>query len=127
MEGSSGVILYLGIFSVATFCLNEESQDDNSQLILSNISIGIAFITFLGILFFHISLVFKSLNLWKEHMVPFIQRSQLLSKILGVAVIKDDTAVRNVEAHTLPTTTEVAIELNKPLMLEISTDAATYN
>ena len=65
-------------------------------------------------------------------MVPFIQRSQFLSKILGVAVIKDDTAViaMNVETtmlHTLPTTTEVAIDDNQPLLLEISTDAATYN
>ena len=131
MEGSSGVILYLGIFSVATFYLNEESQDDKNQLILSNISIGTAFITFLGILLFHISLVLKSSNFWKEHMVPFIQRSQFLSKILGVTVIKDDTAVTamNVEAtmlHALPTTTEVAIDV-QPLLLEISTDAATYN
>ena len=126
----SSYILNLGIFSVATFYLNEESQDDKNQLILSNISVGIAFITFLGILLFHISLVFKSSNLWKEYMVPFIQRSQFLSKILGVTVIKNDTAVRNVEAsvlHALPTTTEVAIDLNKPLLLEISTDAATYN
>ena len=126
----SSYILNLGIFSVATFYLNEESQDDKNQLILSNISVGIAFITFLGILLFHISLVFKSSNLWKEYMVPFIQRSQFLSKILGVTVIKDDTAVRNVEAsllHALPTTTEVAIDLNKPLLLEISADAATYN
>ena len=126
-------ILNLGIFSVATFYLNEESQDDKNQLILSNISVGTAFITFLGILLFHISLVFKSSNFWKEHMVPFIQRSQFLSKILGVTVIKDidDTAVTamNVETtmlHALPTTTEVAIDV-QPLLLEISTDAATYN
>ena len=128
----SSYILNLGIFSMATFYLNdsEEPQDDKNQLMLSNISVGTAFITFLGILLFHISLVLKSSNFWKKHMVPFIQRSQLLSKILGVTVIKDDTAVRNVEAtmlHALPTTTEVAIDLNKPLLLEISTDAATYN
>ena len=123
----SSYILNLGIFSVTTFYLKEESQNDDSQRILSSISIGIAFITFLGILLFHISLVFKSSNIWKEHKVPFIQ---FLSKILGVTVIKDNTAVRNVEAtvlHALPTTTEVAIDLNKPLLLEISSDAATYN
>ena len=116
---------------MATFYLNEKSEDAaKSQLTLSSVSVGIAFITFLGILLFHISLVLKSSNLWKEHMVPFIQRSQFLSKILGVTVIKDDTAVRNIEAsvlYALPTTTEVAIDLNKPLLLEISTDAATYN
>jgi hypothetical protein len=127
----SSYILNLGIFSVATFYLKEESKDDKNQLILLSISVGIAFITFLGILLFHISLVFKSSNIWKEHMIPFIQKSHFLSKILGVTVIKDNTvAVRNVEAtvlHTLPTTTEVAINLNKPLLLEISTDAATYD
>ena len=118
---------------MATFYLNKESQDDKSRLILSNISVGTAFITFLGILLFHISLVIKSSSFWKEHMVPFIQRSQFLSKILGVTVIKDDTAVKNVTVeatimlHALPTTTEVAIDHNKPLLLEISTDAATYN
>ena len=56
-------------------------------------------------------------------MVPLIQRSQFLSKILGVTVIVDDTVVRNVEAtmlHALSITTE-----NKSLLLEISTDAAT--
>jgi hypothetical protein len=45
-------------------------------------------------------------------------------------VIKDNATVRNVEAtvlHALPTTTEIAIDLNKPLLLEISTDAATYD
>jgi predicted outer membrane repeat protein len=126
----SSYILNLGIFSVATFYLKEESKNDNNQLILSSISVGIAFITFLGILLFHISLVFKSSNIWKEHMIPFIQKSQFLSKILGVTVIKDNATVRNVEAtvlHALPTTTEVAIDLNKPLLLEISTDAATYD
>jgi predicted outer membrane repeat protein len=126
----SSYILNLGIFSVATFYLKEESKNDNNQLILSSISIGIAFITFLGILLFHISLVFKSSNIWKEHMIPFIQKSRFLSMILGVTVIKDNATVRNVEAtvlHALPTTTEVAIDLNKPLLLEISTDAATYD
>ena len=126
----SSYILNLAIFSVAMFYLNEESQNDDSQRILSSISVGTAFITFLGILLFHTSRVFKSSNFWKEHIVPFIQKSQFFSKILGVNVIEDDTAVRNVEAtmlHALPTTTEVAIDLNKPLLLEISTDAATYN
>jgi hypothetical protein len=75
-------------------------------------------------------MVFILSNIWKEHMIPFIQKSQFLSKILGVTVIKDNATVRNVEAtvlHALPTTTEVAIDLNKPLLLEISTDAATYD
>ena len=49
----SSFFLNLGIFSAATFYLKEESdsQDDKS-CILSKVSIGIAFITFLGILLY---------------------------------------------------------------------------
>ena len=97
----SSYILNLGIFSVATFYLKEESDDDKNQLILLSVSVGIAFITFFGVLLFHISLVFKSLNIWKEHMIPYIQRSSFLSKILAVTVINDNTTVRNVEATVL--------------------------
>ena len=84
----SSFILNLGIFSVATFYLIaiEKSEDvAKSQLILSNISVGIAFISFLGILLFHISLVLKSSNIWKNYMLPFIQKSLLLSKILRIS------------------------------------------
>ena len=50
-------------------------------------------------------------------MIPFIQKSFLLSKVFRETAIKDNTT-RNVEAtvlHALPTSTEVAIDLNKPL------------
>lgn len=59
-------------------------------------------------------------------MLPFIQR---LGKILRVTAVKDNVTARNVETtvlHALPTSTEVAIDLNKPL-LEITADTATYN
>ena len=122
----SSFILNLGIFSVATFYLKEESEDVNSQLILSSISVGTSFTIFLGILLFHISLVLKSSSIWKDYIFPFIQR---LGKLLRVTTDKDNVIARNVEAtalHPLPTTTEVAIDLNKPL-LEITADTATYN
>ena len=125
----SSFILNLGVFSVATFYL-KESKNDKYQLILSSISVGIAFTTFIGILLFHVILVFKSINIWKEHMVPFIQRSLFLSKIFRATDIKDNTITRNVEAavlHALPTSTEVAIDLSKPLLLEVSADTATYD
>ena len=126
----SSFILNLGIFSVATFYLKEESEDVDHQFILSSISVGIAFITFIGISLFHISLVLKSLNIWTEHMVPFIKKSLLISKIFRITSVKDNTTTRNVEAtvlHALPTSTEVAIDLNKPLLLEITADTATYD
>ena len=110
---------YIGIFSVATFYLNEESQDDKIQRILSSVSVGIAFIVFLGILLFHISLVLKSSNIWKMHMLPFIQKSLLLSKILRITPVKDQTRAGDKDAaelQALPTSTEVDIDLREPLL-----------
>ena len=123
-------ILNLGIFSVATFYLKEESADENGQFLLSSISVGIAFITFIGILVFHISLVLKSSNMWKRHMIPFVQKSYFLNKVFGETAVNNNPTTRNVETavlYALPTSTEVAINLNKPLLLEITADTATYN
>ena len=117
----SSFILNLGSFSVTTFYLNEESdsQDDKLQRILSSVSIGIAFITFLGILLFHISLVLKSSNIWKMYMLSFIQKSLLLSKILSITPVKDQTRARDrnaAELQTLPTFTEIDVGLRESLL-----------
>ena len=117
----SSFILNLGIFSVATFYLKEESdsQDDKSQCILSNVSVGIAFVTFLGILLFHISLVLKSSKIWKMYMLPFIQKSLLLSKILRTTPVKDQTRAGDKDAaelQALPTSTEIDVDLREPLL-----------
>ena len=113
----SSFILNLGIFSVATFYLNEKSEDKTkSQLILSSIS---AFITYLGILLFHISLVLKSSNIWKMYMLPFIQKSLLLSKILRITTAKDQTRAGDEDAtelQALPTSTEIDVDLREPLL-----------
>ena len=112
-------VFNLGIFSVATFYLKEESNNDKSQFILSSISVGIAFMTFLGILFFHISLVVKSTKIWKVSMLPFIQTFPSLSKILGI--IPDKTTAGGeqevaAELQALPTSTEVDVDLREPLL-----------
>ena len=115
----SSFILNLGVFSVATFYLKEESNDDKNQLILSRISVGISFITFLGILLFHISLVLKSSKIWKVYMLPFIQKSLLLSKILRVTPVKDQTRAGDKDAaelQALPTSTEIDVDLREPLL-----------
>ena len=116
----SSFILNLGIFSVVTFYINEKSEDAaKSQLILSSISVGITFITFFGILLFHISLVLKSSNIWKNYMLPFIQKSLLLSKILRITPVKDQTRAGDKDAaelQTLPTSTEIDIDLREPLL-----------
>ena len=117
----SSFLLNLGIFSVATFYLKEESEDDESQLILSSISVGIAFITFLGILLYHISLVRKN------YMLPFIQKFLLLNKILRITPVKDQTRAEDKDAtelQALPTSTEISVDLREPL-LEITEWQAT--
>ena len=123
----SSLILNLGIFSVATFYFNEKSENTaESQLILSSISVGIAVITFLGNLLFHISLVFKSSNIWKMHILPFIQKSLLLSKILRITPVKDQTRAGDKDAaelQALPTSTEIDVNLREPL-LEINESQA---
>ena len=116
----SSFILNLGIFSAATFYIKEKSEDaTKSQLILSSISVGIAFITFIRILIFHISLVLKSSNIWKVHMLPLIQKSQILSKILRNTPVKGKTTAGNkdtAELQALPTSTEVDVDLREPLL-----------
>ena len=109
---------------MVTFYLYEEfDEDTKSQHMLSVISIGVAFTAFIGILLFHINHVLKSSNIWKMHMLPFIQKSLFLSTILSV---KDKTTAGDkdtAELHTLPTSTEIDVDLHEPL-LEISESQA---
>ena len=125
----SSFILNLGIFSIATFYLKEESEDAKSQYILSSISVGIAFATFIGILLYHACLVLKSSSIWKVHMLPFIQKSLLLSTILRITPVKDETSAgdrKNTELLALPTSTEIDVDLREPL-LEITESHAAAN
>ena len=59
-------------------------------------------------------------------MVPFIQKSLLLSKMLRIAPVKDKTTARDKDAaelQALPTSTEVDVDLHEPL-LEITESQA---
>ena len=116
-------ILNLGIFSVATFYLKEESDsvsEVKNQLILSKISIGLALITFIGILLFHICLVLKSTSLWKVHLFPCIKRSQFLCITFRITQVErdmnTDKKLQNTELHNLPTSTVVDVDLREPLL-----------
>ena len=123
----SSFILNLGVFSVATSYINEKYEDTaKSQLTLSRISVGIASISFLGILLFHISLVLKSSNIWNVHVPPFIQKSLLLSKIPRITPVLDQTRAGDKDAaelQALPTSTEIDVDLREPL-LEINESQA---
>ena len=126
-------ILNLGIFSVATFYLKEESKY-SSQFLVSSIFIGIAFIALMGILTYHICLVFKSAsNLWKLRLLPFVQKSQRVFKAMSVSEGERAAAEgeEKTELRTLPTLSEVGVDLREPLLeLESESEsqirAATY-
>ncbi len=110
-------ILNLGIFSVATFYLKEESKDA-SQFVVSSISVGIAFISFIGILTYHIYLVFKSAsNLWKLYLLPFFQKIRRIFKATSISegekVIEGE---EKSELHTLPTSSDIGVHLREPLL-----------
>jgi hypothetical protein len=124
----SSFILNLCIFSVVTFYLDEEFNENIiSQHKPSFISIGVAFTTFIGVLLYHISLVLKSSNIWKIHMLPFIHKSPLLSKILRITPVKDQTRAGGKDAaelQALPTSTEINVDLREPL-LEITESQAS--
>ena len=113
-------ILNLGIFSVAMFYIKEESKD-SSQFVVSNISIGIAFIALMGIITYHIFLVFKSAsNLWKLHLLPFVQKSQRVFKVMSVS--EGERAAAEGDEKTelctlrLPTLSEIGVDLREPLL-----------
>ena len=59
-------LLNLGILSVATFYIREKDLGNASQALLSGLSVGVAFVTFLGILLFHIFRQLKRMKIWKE-------------------------------------------------------------
>ena len=69
----------------------------------------------------------KSSNIWKVHMLPFIQKSLLLSKILRTTpVTKDKATARNknaAELRALPTSTEIDIDLRESLIEIIESQA----
>ena len=55
------------------------------------------------------------------HMLPFIQKSLLLSKILRITPVKDQTSLRTgdkdaAELQVLPTSTEISVDLREPLL-----------
>ena len=128
----SSFILNLGILSVVAFYLNEEAEDSNSQLIFSSISVAFAFITFIGIVLFHFSLVIKSTNIWRVHVLPLIQRFYLLSKLFRfTSAVKrkptqGDKNTTELSALPIVTSTEIDVDLREPL-IEITDSHASMH
>ena len=116
-------LLNLSILSIATYYIKnevEKSVEFRSQLILSSISVATAFITFIGILFYHIAFCIKSTSAWKKTIHPIIHKCNLFTKIERRNSM-DDGSGHNVhenlnKAPVLPTSTIVDIDLREPLM-----------
>ena len=102
------------IFSTATFYLKEEGKGRQSQLILSSISVGTAFITFIGILLFHISYFITSTNFWKLHMLPYTQKRRLT--FTRNAQENGAEVEENANIQALPTYAAIAGNLREPLI-----------
>ena len=67
----SSFLLNLSVLSVATIYIRENGLGNASQAILSGLSVGIAFVTFLGIFLFHIICQLKRMKIFKEGMLFF--------------------------------------------------------
>lgn len=97
-------IFNLCIFAVATYHVNAVGGD---QAVLAYISVGIAFVTFIGTVIFHICLRIKDTSIWKK-----ARKSELLVRILG----------READDHE-----EMVVTYEQRLNTPYRSEAATYN
>ena len=103
----SSFILNLCIFSVATFYVKEEGS--GSQYILSSVSVGAAFITFIGIIIFHLYIQIKGTITWNK-VILFAEKFKLLCKRVGTVASHNESPDRNI----IPTSS--IIELREQLL-----------
>ena len=85
----SSFVLNLCIFSVATFYVKEEGS--GSQHILSSVSIRVAFITFIGIIIFHMYIQLKGTITWKM-LILFMRKLKLLCKCVGIMATQEESS-----------------------------------
>ena len=106
----SSFVLNLCIFSVATFYIQEE--ESGSQYILSGVSVGTAFVIFVGILIFHLYLQLEGTNVVKKSVVYFTTKYQQLNMLFGIGTGSHPR--RDTELVIVPSTT--TIQLREPLL-----------
>lgn len=104
----SSFILNLCLFSIITFYLKAGGTQEY-QIYLSNVSVGIVLLTFIGIIAFHIFLRLRSTSLWKSAIKPLVLKVQRKNK--ANITNKEKSAVDEV-----PTSSTVTIELREPLL-----------
>ena len=110
----SSFILNLCIFSIATFYLKE--RDIQNQLAILNASIGVTFVTFLGIVFFHIYLVLKSTRIWNVCVISLFYKSKWLCKVFGIVQKEDESIIALKSNDQELAITSTIVELREPLI-----------
>ena len=111
----SSFILNLCIFSVATLYLKDKNIE--SQPAILSASVGISFVIFIGILFFHIFLLLKSKNVWKHDIVvinSLLRKNWLLCKLFIMVPKEDENVVPN--SNNPKVVTSTLVELREPLI-----------
>lgn len=117
----SSFILNLCIFSVATFYIKEEGSGIHSQYVLSSVSVGVASITFIGIIIFHMYVQIKKTIIWNK-VILFAGKFKLLSKGAGIAGSHNKSPDGDVSNNIIPTSS--IVELRESL-LELSSEDYT--
>ena len=109
----SSFILNLCVLSIATFYLKD--TDIESQPAILSTSVGISFVIFIGIIFFHIHLLFKSKNVWKYLANSSLLRKNLLLRKAFKIVPKEDESVV-LKSNDPEVVTSTLVELREPLI-----------
>ena len=105
-------ILNLLVFSVATFYLKDKNIE--SQPAILSTSVGVSFVIFIGILFFHVHLLLKSTNVL-EHVLKFLfLKNQLLCKVFKIVPREDENMT--LESNDPEVVTSTLVELREPLI-----------
>ena len=109
----SSFILNLCVLSVATFHLKDKNIESQPEVL--NTSVGISFLIFVGILFFHVYLLFDSKNVWKYVAInSLLLKIWLLCKSFKI-VSKEDENVA-LKSNDLEVVTSTLVDLREPLI-----------
>ena len=109
----SSFILNLCLLSVATLYLKDKNIE--SQPAILSVSVGISFVIFIGILFFHVYLLFNSKNVCKYLANNSLRRKNwLLCKTFKI-VQKEDESV-TLKNNDQEVVTSTLVELREPLI-----------
>ena len=109
----SSFILNLCVLSVATLYLKDKNIE--SQIALLSASVGISFVIFIGILLFHIYLLFKSINILKYVAnTSLLRKNWLLHKTFTIVPKENENVA--LKSNDPKVVTSTLVELHEPLI-----------